>query len=260
MVRAEGAESERDALEEVAALKARGGHVAAHRLRALIETESDPVRRAALEATAQVGLRSKDMGETVRKAVRTAEEPALRAAALGALGRVGDAGDMPALLDALKAADADVQAAGLEAIRELTGRRLSLSYRRCASWWESEEKRMPAGVRRALRELPDAEGKERQVLRETLARDGWAEIRYVKDAAKEWLQAGDRSLRAQGFYLAASLRLGDLVADVESALPYLTGVDGPDGLLAVRALGINPEVLAPYWQRRLEGEGEEKEP
>ena len=114
---------------------------------------------------------------------------------------------------------------------------------------------MQAGVRRALRHLAEADERSQATPRKLIARDGWSVIDYVHDAAQDWLSAGDRRLRSQGFYLAAEYRLADVVPDVESALPYLTNVDGEDGLGAVRALGISPETLAPYWKRRLDDDG-----
>jgi hypothetical protein len=241
-----------DELAEIRALRERGGHEASERLGALIRDGSEEVRVTALKAVAAVGVRSRKTTGAAREALHGQASLAQWTAALEALGRVGGGQDVPVLLDGLKAADEQERRAALRALQALSGRKTPQDYRRWYQWWSKHGRWTRAAVQRAIRDLPDAEGKERMRLRTLLARDGWTETDFVEDAASEWLRAGDRTLRTHGFYLAAVLRLADLVPDVESALPHLTTVDGEDGLLAVRALGLSAELLAPYWRKRFE--------
>ena len=240
-------------LAEIRTLRAQGGHAATSRLCELIRSRSEEVRVAALQAVASVGVRSDRTCEAVRRALDEESSPEQQEAALQALGRIGGAADVAVLIETLRGRDEVLRGVAHGALRTLTGRTTPQDYRQWYQWWRREGKTFQSVVRRALAQLPDAEGQERERLRGLLARDGWAEIALVEDAAREWLRAGDRTLRTHAFYLAAALRLGEVVSEIESALPHLSTVEGEDGLRAVRALGLSADLLAPFWRRRLEG-------
>lgn len=242
-----------DALAEIRALHERGGVEATRALVPWVQDDEEAVRVAALEALGAVGIRTRVATRAVREAAGRRASIAQRGAALEALGRIGDADDVPRLVDALKGREESLRGVAHGALQQLTGRRSPLDYGRWQRWWRQEEGALQAGVRRALRQLPDAPGPERERLRTLLAETGWTAIRHAEDAVRLWLRASDRTLRSQAYYLAAVLRLGDTASDVESALPYLSTVDGEDGLRALRALGLDARRLAPYWRRRLEG-------
>ena len=242
-----------DELAEIRALRERGGHEASERLAELIRDGSEETRIAALRAVAAVGVRSRGLVRVVREVVDRRSPAALRSAVLEALGRIGGAEDVTPLIETLRGPDEALRGAAHRALQALTGRTTALDYGRWHRWWQVDDHKLVAGVRRALRLLPDARGREIERLRAVLARDGWTDLVYTTDAARDWLRARDRTLRTHGFYLAGVLRLGDAASDVGSALPYLTEVDGEDALLAARALGLPADLLAPYWRKRFEG-------
>ena len=99
------------ALRLVGALRHARGPAAALGLRALAHRDEPEVRAAALRAVAAGGLRLARGRDEILDALRSRSAD-VRAAGLEALGRVGDAQDLPFLLGALEAEDVEtVQAA-----------------------------------------------------------------------------------------------------------------------------------------------------
>lgn len=238
-------------LAEVALLKQRGGHLAVHRLRALLDVGTPEVRVAALDALAHIGLRSKAVLEGVHRGLETTDD-AERKTALRALGRLGDGRDLETFLGTLRDEDPGLREAALRGLRELTGRRLPVSPTRCSLWWRSSAKGLRKSLRAALDTVSDGTDRQAEAALVTLARDGWVDLDAVTEAARDWLRATDHRLRSAGFYLAAALRLADLAPDVESALPFVSAVDAEDGFAAARTLGLPAELMPPYWRRRLQ--------
>jgi len=241
-------------LAEVCALRVQGGHLAVHRLLVLLRQGGPEVRLAAIDALGRVGLRSEGAASAVRRALETTNL-AERRTALRVLGRLGDSRDLEALLGAIHEDDAGLRATAVQGLRDLTGRRLPVSPTRCALWWRSSAKGLRQAVQAALEAVPAAESERHvQAAVETLVRDGWVDLVAVTEAARAWLRDSDHGLRAAGFQVAAALRLADLASAVESALPFVSEVDAEQGAAAARALGVDLDLLPPYWRKRLEDE------
>src|SRR5262245_43854016 len=118
-----------------AALAARGGHAAAQGLYDLARDSDERVRSAALEGLAEVALRRGDGIDSVRAAM-LASNADVRAAAFCAIAHVGDASDVPALLEALSSDDERTRAAADRALSTLTGISFSSEgAERWREWW-----------------------------------------------------------------------------------------------------------------------------
>lgn len=238
-------------LAEIRTLRETGGHTVTARLGRLAESRSEDVRVAALEAIAGVGIRDRSTSRALDEAADRDKTAAEEAAFFRAIARVGGEHDVELLIDALKFHDQTLRELAHEALRGLTGRPFALEYGRWFQWWRKERPGLRATVRTALDRLPGANDADRASYRTTLARDGWVDHEHVSNTVSEWFSDGDRKLRGHGFHVIASLRLGGVASDAESALPHLSGIEGEDALGAVRALGLDASLLAPYWRERL---------
>lgn len=238
---------------EVRSLRARSGLAATRGLCRLIRQGDDPIRLAALKALGEIGVRSPGVGDTLREAMDEGRAIEEETAAVVGLGLLGGPEHMPLLIDLLKGPDESLRGVAHLALKKLTGERMRQDYGEWFRWWRKAARAKPAAVRHAILQLPGAEGRKRENLRDVLARDGWIDVEFLEDTVDEWLSDGDRVLRASAFHVVSALRLGGVTSAVESALPHLSTVDGEAGLRAVRALGLSGERLAPYWRRRLEG-------
>lgn len=236
---------------EIQRLREQGGHGVTARLTQLAASRLEETRTAALEALAVVGIRTPEVARALDQAAERGAEGSEQAAFFAAIARVGGEHDVALLIDALKGQDQELRGKAHEALRSLTSQRFALNYGRWYQWWRKERPGLRATVRRAVDSLPDADDEGRERYRTILARDGWVDHEHVGVTVADWLSDGDRDVRRHAFHVIASLRLGAVGEEVESALPYLTGIDGEDGLQAVRALGLNPGLLSPYWRKRL---------
>jgi len=233
--------------DRIAELRTQGGREAAIELGEILEEGvSAELRVAALEGLAHLGLRL----EATRRAVRHATEAddlAVRVAAWRALGRLGDARDVPGLLEGLRSEEGKIRGAAFTALGTLSGRRLPASPTRCAQWWKATEPRTREALSGALDVLPDAlqDPAHAASHRATIAREGWVDPGAVADAAKAWLTSPDHALRAEAFHAIAVLRLGALSEATATARRFADETDEEQAAFAAHALGLREGESSP---------------
>ncbi len=232
------------ALRVVAVLWHAGGYAAAKGLRTLSTHDDASVRVAALTGVAHVGLRVAEGTDAVRRALssRSLDE---RIAAFEAIGRVGDAQDVPDLVAALGECEACPRQAAYRALSALSGERLPAVPGRWQAWWQESQREMLPRIDAALDAISlqgtATSGGERTVApaRALVLKEGWRAVDRVVEVARAFLRASDPALRIEGYRLAKGLRLGDLAEEVESAFKYERHPEAFDeGALAATALGV----------------------
>jgi len=198
------------ALRLAGAMSSLGGHACAAGLRTLVRHRDPDVRAAALRGVAQLRLRAATDMDVVR-AARDDRDPAVRDAAYAAIGVVGDATDVPALLDALASTDSGVVAAAFAALRDLSGARLRCRVVLWRQWWKETEAGAPERLARALTILAtSADPAERAEAQAFVERTAWIRLSVVQNRVQDCLKSESPELRRMGYRLAASLRLADL--------------------------------------------------
>jgi len=199
-------------------LASRGGYAVAQGLVDLARHRDASVRFAALRGIAEVELRRADQLIWIRAALRD-QDPLVRTAACEAIGRVGDASDLPLLLEGLASDDERARGAAGGAIAKLTGLNLPTGeVLRWNEWWTGAKSWIPAQLDRAIERI-DAGG-ERADLRDARALLGqyaWFDVEKVQGAVAIWLRTLDARHRTEGYRVAAACRLGDLADDVRRA-------------------------------------------
>jgi hypothetical protein len=223
----------------VGALTTHGGAACAIGLRTMVRHAAPDVRAAALRSIAQLRLRSERDMDVVR-AARSDADPSARDAAYAAVGAVGDATDVPALLDALASTDEHVVAAAFAALRDLSGARLRCRVAVWRQWWKETEAGAPERLARSLTVLATSgaptELAEAQVVVE---RNAWLRLTVVQNRVDECLRSESPELRRMGYRLAASLRLADLGETLASALAMEHDDESRRvGLESAKALGV----------------------
>jgi hypothetical protein len=208
-----------DAARAVAALGNAGGFEAADALRPFLEHRSASVRIAAARAVGAIGIRVRATVAELRD-LATAREPEVRLAAYDALGRVGDARDVPGLLARLGAEETEVRAPALRSLRSITGVRLVGSVPRWERWWRLSSDALPRRLYEAIAAVTLGASEDVAAARATVVRYAWADMDAVEDATRGWLQSSDVRLRAEGARVTTALRLGGLADDVRSVLRY----------------------------------------
>ncbi len=208
------------ALRLVGALRHGRGPGAALGLRVLAHRDEPEVRAAALRAIAVGGLRLARGKDDVLDALRS-RAPDVRIAGLEALGRVGDARDLPFVLGALEAQDTETVLAAYRALASLTGAKNPYVATRWIEWWEETRGRVPARLSRSLDVLEvGGGGDDLRDARRTVAQYGWIALDEVVERTRSWLRSSVPRIRVEGYATAAALRLGDLAAEVRSAGSY----------------------------------------
>lgn len=201
-----------------ARLAGRGGYAAAQGLYELVRHRDREVRSAALQGVADVGLRRVDGVDFVRKALLD-KDADVRANAYVALGRVGDASDLPALLEALASDDERTRAAADRALSTLT----AIAFpgedpARWPDWWREGRVLLPGRLNSALHEIELGGGPVGlRDARQFVSQKAWFDVPRVEEAARGWLRSVDARRRAEGYRIAARCRLGDLADDVRRA-------------------------------------------
>ena len=203
----------------VAHLTARRGAAALAGLRTLASHKSPEVRIAALGGVATLGLRGAGAAERARDGLRDFT-PEVRLAAIAALGAVGEATDVPDLIELLQDEDKETQVAAHRALCALTGLRLASDARLWSYWWKQTAKELPQRFEKALKLLADG-GDETDLAdaRRLFEQSAWFDVPALEDAAREWLTSAEPRLRSEGFRLVAGARLAALADDVARALP-----------------------------------------
>jgi hypothetical protein len=199
-------------------LAERGGSEGVQQLCVLARREDPSVRIAALRGIKAVALRCADAADSVRAALVDSDAD-VREAGYEALTRVGDASDVPALLEGLDATDARTRGAVRAAMTALTGLTLPCDdASHWTDWWNGAGIVLPGRLDAAIRRLD--RGSDAAGLREArrfLAQNTWFDVDKVAKAAKGWLYALDTRHRIEGYRVAATCRLGDLAEDVARA-------------------------------------------
>jgi hypothetical protein len=207
-------------LRLVGALRSRRGYASVRALSTLATDTDARVRGAVMYAIADIGLRVADAMYGVR-AARTDESAAVRAAAYAALGAVGDATDVPALLDDLASGDKEVARWAGDALRAITGATLRNSERLWRQWWKDTQQDAVLRLKKAWDVLENGgDATEVSEARVAVDRMAWLDIDGAARRVSEWLDAADAELRCEAYRLAAKLRLGDLAETVRWSLGF----------------------------------------
>ena len=221
-------------------------HVSAMGLLALADHSIPSVRAAALLAMTEVGLRvSTADARPARAALRDFDDD-VRAAAVAALGVVGDDSDLTALIELLAHEDRRLQIAAFHALKSLTGLQLPNDQRQWSYWRTHSSAELTRRIDQAIQTI-DQGGAEADVhdARLLLSSSAWFDARKIEDAVRAWLQSGDTRLRNEGYGLAASARLGSMADDVACALRIESDPDVlPQAVAGARALGVVTEGIA----------------
>jgi hypothetical protein len=210
---------ETPALRFAGTMSARGGYACAAGLRPLVRHRSPDVRIAALRGIARLRYRGVDEMDAIR-ALRDDNESAVRTAAYAALGAVGDAADVPSLLDAAESADAGVSSAAFSALRELSGVRMRFKAPLWRQWWKETEERVPAEVLTALAAIENGRDVEALDAHAVVARGAWVRLREVQNRAAACLCSERVEQRRGGYRLVADLRLYSLAEPLAAALVW----------------------------------------
>jgi hypothetical protein len=207
-------------LRLVGALRARRGYASVRALSTLA-TDTDPrVREAVMYAIADIGLRVADAMYDVRTS-KTDESAAVRGAAYAALGAVGDASDVPALLDDLASGNRDTARWSGDALRAITGATLRNSERLWRQWWKDTQQDAVARLNKAWEALENnSDATEASEARVVVDRMAWLDIDGATRHVSAWLDAADAKSRCEAYRLASKLRLGDLAEPVRLALGF----------------------------------------
>jgi hypothetical protein len=230
----------------VAVLWHRGGYAAARGLQSLARHRDPEVRVEALRGVAAVGLRVHEGLANVEQASRS-RDSAERAAAIAALGRVGNGNHVPMLLVALRTDDKPTLQAAYRALTDLTKAKVPWQPARWEHWWAEVEKTARGRIRTALDcieagDCPTSTASGREVLDAY----GWIEAASVEQAVKGWVRSSIPRLRIEGYRAARTLRLGDLAEEVGSAFRYDRDPTAwPEGRTSATALGIATEGVTP---------------
>ncbi len=228
-------------VELASALRQCGGPHAASGLERLVRNGEVTVQVAALDALSELGLRTQAIQREVRRASR-AFDVTVRAAAVRALGVLGEGEDVPGLLDALWSRESEIRAAALAALGRLSGHRLPAQRQRLDLWWsalKAEDLPLVAPSLQAI-EAAALEGGDATLHRETLFRTGWLALPSIEKTAREWIESREESLVREALRIIARWCLADfrqpvaaLVRPRRSDVPPLA-----EAVQAARALGM----------------------
>jgi hypothetical protein len=212
-----------------------------------LSAHRDPgVRSSALHAVARSGIRVSEGMDRLRAALRD-EEREVVLAAYHAVGAVGDATDIAALLDGLDAKDARLRSAALRALRSLTRVRLPASAAAWEYWWDEARARLPARIDGAIARLLDGgDAPDRDEVCRLLETSAWFDVPKVCDAVRAAIRSGDARVRTMGFRIAETARLGDVAEEVGSEFKYEDDPDvWPLAKQAALTLGARTEGILP---------------
>lgn len=239
LVRAEEMRDPALALSLVGALWHAGGYGAQRGLATLASHRDRSVRIEALKGVAHLGLRIAEGMETIRSATRSADVEE-RTAAFEALGRVGDAKDVPDLLAVVETCEPCPSHAGARALAALSGERVPAGRGRWRAWWDQARKEVVPRLGPALDTVARSKDEAaRAAARTLLAKHAWLVLADATEAARMWLRAADPGTRIEGYRLAAVLRQGDLAEEVTSAVKYERHPEAFDaGLASAAVLGV----------------------
>lgn len=227
-------------LRLVGALRARRGYASARALGEIANHPEARVREAVLYAIADIGLRVEGAMYDVRQS-RTDDDAAVRAAAYAAIGVIGDASDVPALLDDLASSDANVVRGAFDALRGITGGTLRCSESLWRQWWKDTQTDAAARLQQAWDVIEKggeaADVADAHVLVDRMA---WLDLAEAGRRIGAWIDSADARLRGEGYRLAAKLRLGEHAEDVARALRFEADAEARRvGEQSAAALGVS---------------------
>ncbi|HEX6812597.1 MAG TPA: HEAT repeat domain-containing protein [Planctomycetota bacterium] len=226
-------------------LTAHRGVVAVQGILGLASHDSPEVRTEALRAIATLALRVDGAADGARMALRDISDE-VRLAAIATLGVVGEARDIPDLLELLSSEDKAPQVTAFRALRMLTRLRLANDVRAWTYWWKQTNQELGKSLDAAIQRLTDG-GSEADLVdaRNLLNQSTWFAPQKLEEAAREWLRSSARRLRSEAFRLVATARLGDLADDVAHALQLEVDPDAVrNGVECTAVLGISVDRMA----------------
>src|SRR5262249_7530254 len=143
----------------------------------------------------------------------------VKSAAFEAIGRIGDASDLPVLLEALSSDDERTRLAAGRALTALTGMNFPPDdVARWTEWWKVAKGWIPVKLDRAIGKLEL--GGEKQDVRDArgvLTQYVWYDVEKVRGVIAGWMRNMDVRRRIEGYRALHSCRLGDLADDLRRA-------------------------------------------
>jgi hypothetical protein len=217
------------------------GPAASWGLVAMTGHDAPAVRVLALDGVARAGLRADATIRAVRRMLRD-DDKAVRIAALRALGRVGDAGDVDDLLAAAAAKDPDVRTAGFRGLEALTGQAIRRDVTLWEEWWAEAQPSTAAALAAAIDRAASGDADVRAGARREVARTAWIDVPLVTRTARTWIRSSEPEVRADGFHLFAAARLAEEATEVAGGLRYERHPETWDAAFAAaEALGLSTE-------------------
>ncbi len=209
LARAE-AQGEKALRDVVVALGEEGGTSALDALVPYLRHTDPEIRIASLQALRTIGLRASAAVHAVRRVARRSSGHERRLA-IACLGRLGDARDVPFLLQRIEDDGAGIRAAALSSLRALSGARMPASPVRWRHWWKTVAPRQARALRVAMDALAkDSSGRASGANRRSVERFAWHDLPYVEERLETWLRTRASNRRALAADLSRTLRLSDL--------------------------------------------------
>ena len=215
-----------DALAFARTLGRCGGMAAARGVVPLIRSAYPDVRRAALRAAGDIGVRNRELLTFVREAVVDKNER-VAIEACRALAKLGDGQDISFLLTSARTDKRRrVRSASYRALRELTGIKLPNIHARWTDWWKQRHERASKAVKAAIAALEtppteedpdDEELAVRKAHGNALLSDAWIELALVRKTIEDWLYAEQTELRRLACEIVGVWRLPELAGAVRSS-------------------------------------------
>jgi HEAT repeat protein len=230
------------ALAVVDTLAAHGGYAAVQGIRRFLD-HSDPfIRAAALRATAALRIRLAEGMYAVRNA-RSDGDPDVVLAAYQAIGAVGDASDVPTLLEAMASEDRVAVVAARDALRAMTGLRHPYRVKLWRQWWRETQELEAPRLPKALDLLvTSADPGDVEDARAVIERNAWLDVANTRERLETCFGSGDERVRAEAYRLAGRLRFGDLAEPLARTLRFERDRAAWDaGVAAAKELGVRVE-------------------
>jgi hypothetical protein len=211
-------------------LSAAGGIAGVEGLLALAGHRDFRVRTWVLKLVRDLGIRASRGADGVRHCL-DAPDAEVRRRACWALEVVGDASDVPVLLEIASRSDASASPedralarAALATVRrlaDLDSRFTSLA--RVKAWWEANRDRMRLELTDALDAIESRSGSlDPDLAHALLCRRLWMDPGSVVERLHAWLVSSDPALRIEACRVVERMRLADVSAAIESALAFET--------------------------------------
>ena len=243
------------ALRLVRALQTAGGVASVEGLLVIASHREPLVRAWALRGASELGIRTSRGVEEARRALEGTNAN-LRRNACWALAVLGDARDVPVLLEIASNAEDTASGFALDAVKALGGLKgpRFRTVTRVRSWWDANQERMLREGEEALAEIEAGTSPDLlEMHRAILCRVAWMQPDAVVDRLRGWLSSDDVDLRREACRVTEAVRLGDLSRGIEHVVAYeLDDACFLAGARAAKAIGVPLSEAVAMRIRRVE--------